>query len=67
MSNSNTDPSKSEPDDLQDALLAAFGDEANDWLTDDDGQDDQQLAAILAGQNGNAAGERHCHTGNPHL
>ena len=44
------DPSKSEQDDLQDALLAAFGDEANEWLEDDDDQDDAQLAALLAGE-----------------
>ena len=44
------DPSKSEKDDLQDALLAAFGDDANEWLEDDDdNQDDAQLAALLNG------------------
>ena len=43
------DPSKSDQDDLQDALLAAFGDEANEWLEDDDNQDDAQLAALLNG------------------
>ena len=57
MSNSNSNPSKPESDDLQDALLAAFGDEANDWLVGDDGQDDEQLAAILAEQTGNELGE----------
>ena len=50
MSNSNTDPFKSDSDDLQDALLAAFGDEANDWLVDDEGHDDEQLAAVLSEQ-----------------
>ena len=43
------DPSKSDQDDLQDALLAAFGDDANEWLEDDDDQDDAQLAALLDG------------------
>lgn len=42
------DPSKSDQDDLQDALLAAFGDDAQEWLEDDD-QDDAQLAALMAG------------------
>ena len=50
MSNSNSDSSKSDNDDLQNALLAAFGEEANDWL-EDSGQDvDAQLAAMLAEQ-----------------
>ena len=53
---SNSDPSKSDSDDLQDALLAAFGDEANDWLLEDDGQDDDQ-AAILAEKSGAKSGE----------
>ena len=57
MSNPNSNPSKPESDDLQDALLAAFGDEANDWLVGDDGQNDEQLAAILAEQTGNELGE----------
>ena len=43
------DPSKSDQDDLQDALLAAFGDDASEWLEDDDNQDDAQLAALLNG------------------
>lgn len=57
MSNSNSDPSKSDSDDLQDALLAAFGDEAKNWLLEDDGQDDDQLAAILAEKSGAKSGE----------
>ena len=44
------DPSKSDQDDLQDALLAAFGDDANEWLEDDGQEDDAQLAALLAGE-----------------
>ena len=42
------DPSDSDKDDLQDALLAAFGSEAIEWLEGDD-QDDEQLAALLDG------------------
>jgi len=43
------DPSKSDQEDLQDALLAAFGDDAQEWL-EDDAQDDAQLAALMAGE-----------------
>ncbi len=50
MSSPNTDPCSSS-DELKDALLAAFGDEARCWLEDDD-QNDEKLSSILAGQTG---------------
>ena len=44
------DSTESDQDDLQAALLAAFGDDANEWLEDDDQLDDAQLDAILDGE-----------------